>query len=107
MRQILAPFTLLGALASTACATTQPLPIPLEIPLRPALSAPCEHLDVPAENALPQIAESQDAQAAQLRERSYWMQRDLSHEGVEQRTCRQRDEAVTLIKSHNQLVGAH
>ena len=86
-----------------ACATT-PAQQALEIPIRPALTEQCETLDVPAESQLPALAQDQAAAQAQLTERRYWMSRDLSHEGVERRLCRQRDEVVAVVGRHNQMV---
>lgn len=94
---------LLGCLGLTACATTQAA-LPLEIPLRDGLVAPCEQVAIPAEGELPPLAQSEEAVTAQIEERRFWMQRDVSHEGVERRICRQRDEAVALIEMHNQEV---
>jgi hypothetical protein len=85
-----------------ACATTPATPS-LEIPLRQALKDACETLPIPAESELPPLSQDQAAAAQQLKERDYWMRRDLSHEGVEHRLCRQRDEAVALIGQANQV----
>ena len=103
MRKLHMSFTLLGLLALTACATTTPGPSPLEIPLPARLLAPCEQLSIPTESELPPLAEGEGGQA-QLVERRWWGNRDTSHEGVERRLCRQRDEAVALIAAHNQIV---
>jgi len=61
-------------------------------------------LPVPAENELPPLSQNPVVRAAQMVERRWWGQRDEGHEGVESRLCRQRDEAVSLIGRHNQLV---
>lgn len=90
---------LLGLLALPACATTSPHP--LEIPLRSDLIAACEKLALPQESELPPLAEGEAGQA-QLRDRRWWAQRDIAHEGLEQRLCRQRDELIGLITFSNQ-----
>ena len=92
----------LGLTALAACGTTGPLP--LEIPIRDSLKAPCERLATPAENELPPLSEDRQAAAAQIAERAYWQNRDLDHNGVERRICRQRDEAVADIAIHNQAI---
>ena len=92
----------LGLLGLAACATTGPQA--LEIPIREALTQPCERLPIPAESELPALSQNPEAAAAQLEERRWWGQRDLAHEGVETRLCRQRDEAVAITGRYNQIV---
>lgn len=101
MRKISTLSTLLGLAALSACATTKP-PLQLEIPVRQALTEPCEQLAIPREDQLPAVAQDPHASEAQLAERRYWTSRDLDHEGIERRLCRQRDEAVAVIGQANQ-----
>lgn len=90
-----------GLLALGACGTLEPHPF--EIPISQTLKDPCERLPIPAENELPPLSQNPQAAAAQLAERQWWGKRDIAHEGVETRTCRQRDEAVAVIGRANQV----
>ncbi len=93
--------TSLGALALAGCATS-PEVRPLELPLRGALTQPCERLAIPEESELPPLSEDRAALAAQLAERGFWMRRDHQQEAVITAVCRQRDEVVAVVGRNNQ-----
>ena len=51
--------------------------------------------------ALPPIAESDEARRAQILERSAWMQRDLSQSANAREMCNRLGEVVALVDQNN------
>lgn len=91
-------------LGLTACGLIpKPSPSPLEIPVRDELRAPCERVAIPQENQLPALAQG-EAGEAQVLERRFWSGYVVQMNGAMRRLCSQRDEAVSLIANHAELV---
>lgn len=85
--------------AMSSCGTV-PRVQALTIPVRDDLRA-CTRLNPVSQASLPPEAESDEARRAQIRERGFWMARDLDQTAHNAILCAKHDELVRLIDANN------